>query len=68
MQQPHNTIAIVTHGVWMECALSNYCPEVLQFGKKRVNNCDAYSGKLLGSSDGNSLMMKDVKQIMFDDQ
>ncbi|KAL3801642.1 hypothetical protein HJC23_013147 [Cyclotella cryptica] len=45
--QPHNCIAIVTHGVWMECALMEYCPEVLEGGKKRVYNCEVYCGKLV---------------------
>jgi broad specificity phosphatase PhoE len=41
-----NSVAIVTHGVWMECALSMYCPEVLNFGTVRVHNCDVYEAKL----------------------
>ena len=68
LHQPHNNVAIVTHGVWMECALLNYCPEILQNGKKRVYNCDVYSGKLSGSSDGKSITLTDIEQIMFDDQ
>ena len=67
LQQPHNNIAVVTHGVWMECALLNYCPEVLQCGK-RVHNCDVYSGKVGWSSDGKSIVLTNVEQIMFDDQ
>ncbi|KAL7542528.1 hypothetical protein ACHAXR_011894 [Thalassiosira sp. AJA248-18] len=53
VQQPHDNIAVVTHGVWMECALLNYCPEALEFGKKRVYNCQVFGGKLVGSMDGN---------------
>jgi hypothetical protein len=37
----------VTHGVWMECALLMYCPEVLNFGTVRVHNCDVYEAKLV---------------------
>jgi len=33
---------VVTHGVWMECALMMYCPEALDMGKKRPKNCDIY--------------------------
>jgi len=44
----NNSIAIVTHGVWMECALLMYCPEVLNFGTKRVHNCDVYVARLVG--------------------
>jgi len=75
MQQPHDNTAIVTHGVWMECALLDYFPEVLEFGKKRVYNCEVYSGKLslvVGSlvvdgnnGDGNSVVLKDVEQMSF---
>jgi broad specificity phosphatase PhoE len=42
-----NSIAIVTHGVWMECALLMYCPEVINFGDVRVHNCDVYEAKLV---------------------
>jgi hypothetical protein len=46
-----NSIAIVTHGVWMECALLMYCPEVLNFGNIRVHNCDVYEAKLVALKD-----------------
>lgn len=58
--QPHNCIAVVSHGVWMECALMEYCPEVLDNGQKRVYNCDVYAGTLGGDGD---VALKDVKQI-----
>jgi broad specificity phosphatase PhoE len=45
-----NSIAIVTHGVWMECALLMYCPEVINFGDVRVHNCDVYEAKLVAVS------------------
>ena len=63
IQQPHNNIAVVTHGVWLECALLKYWPEVLDHGKKRVYNCDVYCGKLMGSS--SSPVLCDVEQISF---
>ncbi len=63
MQQPHSNVAIVTHGVWMECALLNYCPEALEFGKKRVFNCDVYSGTLMGSLEQNSVVLRDVEKV-----
>jgi len=68
LQQPHNNIAIVTHGVWMECALLEYCPEVLGFGKKRVYNCDVYGGclSLDGNGDnGGGLVLQNVEQMSF---
>eukprot|EP00581_Thalassiosira_minuscula_P018977 CAMPEP_0183722982 /NCGR_PEP_ID=MMETSP0737-20130205/14755_1 /TAXON_ID=385413 /ORGANISM="Thalassiosira miniscula, Strain CCMP1093" /LENGTH=336 /DNA_ID=CAMNT_0025953231 /DNA_START=55 /DNA_END=1065 /DNA_ORIENTATION=- len=67
-QQPQHNIAIVTHGVWMECALLGYYPEVLEFGKKRVYNCEVYRGELsLAKNDGSSagVALKNVEQISF---
>lgn len=65
-------MAIVTHGVWMECALLHYCPEVLEFGKKRVYNCDVYYGKLSVSGtledekdEGNVVALSDMRQMSF---
>jgi hypothetical protein len=58
-------VAIVTHGVWMECALLNYCPEALEFGKERVFNCDVYSGKLMGSPEQNGVALRDVEKVAF---
>eukprot|EP01082_Thalassiosira_pseudonana_P002397 g2012.t1 g2012 contig11:528268-529269(+) len=48
IRQPHRSIAVVTHGVWMECALMESCPEVLNGGRKRVYNLDVYCGTLVG--------------------
>ncbi|KAL7473583.1 hypothetical protein ACHAXS_014135 [Conticribra weissflogii] len=48
LHQPHDNIAVVSHGVWIECALREYCPEVLDFGNKRVYNCEVYCGNLVG--------------------
>ena len=35
-------VGIVSHGVWIESCLMHFCPEVLENGKKRVYNCDAF--------------------------
>ena len=59
--QPHNCIAVVSHGVWIECALMEFCPEILDGGKKRVYNCDVYGGTLSTGETG--AVMLDVKQI-----
>lgn len=48
----------------MECALLHYCPEVLEFGKKRVYNCEVYCGKL-GLENGDRLALKGVEQMTF---
>jgi len=68
-QNNHDNIAIVTHGVWMECALLHYCPEVLEFGKMRVYNCDVYCGTLVGLLDdngiGSGVALRDVKKVQF---
>lgn len=60
--QPQNCIAVVSHGVWMECALMEYCPEVLNNGEKRVYNCDVYAGTICRGGNGR-VVMNDVKQI-----
>jgi len=69
LQQPHDNVAIVTHGVWMECALLDYCPEVLEFGRKRVYNCEVYFGTLalsgpwIDGSGGGGVELKNVHQM-----
>jgi len=35
-------LGIVSHGVWIESCLMHFCPAVLENGKKRVYNCDAF--------------------------
>jgi broad specificity phosphatase PhoE len=60
-QQPQQSIGIVSHGVWIECALLKYCPQVLEFGKKRVYNCEVYKAHL--AYDGNKLVLNNVEQI-----
>ena len=65
VRQPHDNIAIVTHGVWMECALLSYCPEVLEYGKKRVYNCEVYCGKLVGTPAGGNVALRDMQQMSF---
>mmetsp|Transcript_7184 Transcript_7184/g.10292 ORF Transcript_7184/g.10292 Transcript_7184/m.10292 type:complete len:325 (-) Transcript_7184:261-1235(-) len=39
---PH--VLIASHGVWIECCLLRYFPQVLDMGRKRVNNCDLFCG------------------------
>lgn len=60
-QQPQQSIVVVSHGVWIECALLKYCPQVLEFGKKRVFNCEAYVAHL--AYNGDQLTLNDVEQI-----
>mmetsp|Transcript_26587 Transcript_26587/g.56552 ORF Transcript_26587/g.56552 Transcript_26587/m.56552 type:complete len:319 (-) Transcript_26587:334-1290(-) len=74
-KQPHDNVAIVTHGVWAECALLEYCPEVLEYGRRRVYNCDVYRGRLSvrrSLADGNdqnghvnAVELNDVQQLSF---
>ena len=61
MHQPQNCIAVVSHGVWIECALMEFCPKVLNYGDKRVYNCDVYCGTL--SCDNRGVALKDVQQL-----
>jgi broad specificity phosphatase PhoE len=37
-----DVIGLVSHGVWIETCLMHFCPDVLDNGKKRVYNCDAF--------------------------
>ena len=64
IQQPQESIAVVSHGVWIECALMKYCPHVLEFGKKRVHNCDVYYANLIYDEDQQQLALKNVEQIV----
>jgi broad specificity phosphatase PhoE len=61
--QPHKCIAVVSHGVWMECALMEFCPDVLDGGNKRVYNCDVYRGTLSRGRGDNTVVLKDVGQV-----
>eukprot|EP00578_Thalassiosira_sp_NH16_P011570 CAMPEP_0181121154 /NCGR_PEP_ID=MMETSP1071-20121207/24576_1 /TAXON_ID=35127 /ORGANISM="Thalassiosira sp., Strain NH16" /LENGTH=356 /DNA_ID=CAMNT_0023205933 /DNA_START=34 /DNA_END=1104 /DNA_ORIENTATION=- len=79
MRQPHESVAVVTHGVWMECALLEYCPEALEYGRRRVYNCDVYRGKLsllekgvssgsgnnAGDFGGGDVILRDVEKVVF---
>ena len=79
MRQPHESVAVVTHGVWMECALLEYCPEALEHGRRRVYNCDVYRGKLsllekgvssgsgnnAGDFGGGDVILRDVEKVVF---
>jgi len=38
-------VILVTHGVWMECCLNHYAPDLMQ-GGKRVHNGDMYRAEL----------------------
>lgn len=60
-EQPQGSIAVVSHGVWIECALLKYCPHMLEFGKKRVYNCEVYVAHL--AYNGDQLAMNSVEQI-----
>ena len=61
MQQSQESICVVTHGVWVECALLKYCPRVLEFGRKRVYNCETYAAHL--TYKGEQLALENVQQI-----
>jgi broad specificity phosphatase PhoE len=50
VNRPENNIVIVTHGVWIETCLYTYCPQVLDYGKQRVYNCDMYIMDCVSSS------------------
>mmetsp|Transcript_42168 Transcript_42168/g.127931 ORF Transcript_42168/g.127931 Transcript_42168/m.127931 type:complete len:102 (-) Transcript_42168:129-434(-) len=45
-------ITVLSHGVWIELCLLHYCPEVLDMGKRRVYNCEAFRIDVLSEWDG----------------
>jgi len=45
---PTCSVLLITHGVWMESCFMRYCPEVLDWGSKRVHNCNLFRGDLVG--------------------
>mmetsp|Transcript_34751 Transcript_34751/g.83093 ORF Transcript_34751/g.83093 Transcript_34751/m.83093 type:complete len:273 (-) Transcript_34751:106-924(-) len=67
VMQPHENVLIVTHGVWMEVCFRLLCPEAIDFGRKRVYNCDVYTGILAESSDG-KVVLQGVEQLTFEGQ
>mmetsp|Transcript_37775 Transcript_37775/g.55653 ORF Transcript_37775/g.55653 Transcript_37775/m.55653 type:complete len:295 (+) Transcript_37775:45-929(+) len=42
--RPETNIAIVSHGIWIECCLRHHCPSSLS-GGRRVYNCDVFKGE-----------------------
>jgi broad specificity phosphatase PhoE len=64
-KRPERRIAIVSHGVWIECMLMHYCPHVLQYGQIRVYNCDIYSGDCLSvvSADKTETRLENMRKI-----
>ena len=65
VKQPHENVLIVTHGVWMEVCFRMHCPEAIDFGRKRVYNCDVYTGILTENSDG-KVELHGMEQLSFE--
>jgi broad specificity phosphatase PhoE len=43
VQRPEEDIVVVTHGVWMEACLNQYCPTALNHGQRRVYNGNMFA-------------------------
>ena len=62
--QPHENVLIVTHGVWMEVCFRLLCPAAIDNGRKRVYNCDVYTG-ILERSEG-KVVLQGMEQLTFE--
>mmetsp|Transcript_53963 Transcript_53963/g.155798 ORF Transcript_53963/g.155798 Transcript_53963/m.155798 type:complete len:94 (+) Transcript_53963:124-405(+) len=60
--RPEENIVVVSHGVWIECCLNLHCPEALEHGKKRVYNCNVFTGECV-SRHGRFLRLQNVNRI-----
>jgi broad specificity phosphatase PhoE len=60
--RPEKKIVIVTHGVWIECALRKHVPAALA-GGARVQNCEVYRAESIGM-EGNDKLRITKAQVM----
>lgn len=57
-----SNIVVISHGIWVEVCFHRYCPEVLEFGKRRVHNCNVFVGELI-SKDEKFLRLQNVRRV-----
>jgi hypothetical protein len=50
VQRPETNIVVVSHGVWIEVCLNMLCPGALEHGRRRVYNCDMFSGECVSAN------------------
>jgi broad specificity phosphatase PhoE len=62
VQRPETNIVVVSHGVWIEVCLTMLCPSALEYGQRRVYNCDMFSGECI-SEDGRFLGLEKFELI-----
>jgi broad specificity phosphatase PhoE len=62
VQQPEKSVVVVTHGVWMEACIHQYCAEALDHGRRRVYNCDMFAMECR-SQNGKFLSVANARQI-----
>jgi broad specificity phosphatase PhoE len=66
VQRPEEHIVVVTHGVWMETCLHQYCPVALDHGQRRVYNGNMFALDCVSQSQGNDvkfLRLENARQI-----
>ena len=49
VQRSETNIVVVSHGVWIEVCLNLLCPSALEFGNRRVYNCDMFAGECIST-------------------
>ena len=63
VKRPEENIVVVTHGVWMEACMHQYCPAALDHGQRRVYNCDMFAMDCQSTLDGKFLGLTNARQI-----
>ena len=63
VRRPEENIVVVSHGVWIETLFRMYKPEVLDHGRKRVYNCEAYAVQCISGNGRFLRIQENVQQI-----
>ena len=61
-QRPEENIVVVSHGVFIEACIHQYCPQTLDHGRRRVYNCDMFVMDVI-SQHGKFLRIDNAHQI-----
>jgi len=62
-QRPENNIVVVTHGVWIEACLNAYCPDALDYGRRRVYNCEAFVGDCQSDENAKFIGLQNIRLL-----
>jgi broad specificity phosphatase PhoE len=63
VERPETNVVIVSHGVWIETCFQVFCPEALDYGQKRVNNCNIFAGECVSNKKGEFVRLQNVHQL-----